>query len=73
MCDMRNRDDMRTPITEALGIELPIFAFSHCRDVVAWANLTMTVVTAASKAPEILQPDYRPGCPVAPRRMRSPG
>jgi NAD(P)H-dependent flavin oxidoreductase YrpB (nitropropane dioxygenase family) len=26
---------MRTPITEALGVELPIFAFSHCRDVVA--------------------------------------
>jgi NAD(P)H-dependent flavin oxidoreductase YrpB (nitropropane dioxygenase family) len=26
---------MRTPITEALGIELPVFAFSHCRDVVA--------------------------------------
>jgi len=26
---------MRTPITDALGIELPIFAFSHCRDVVA--------------------------------------
>ena len=26
---------MRTPICERLGIELPIFAFSHCRDVVA--------------------------------------
>ena len=26
---------MRTPITERLGIEFPIFAFSHCRDVVA--------------------------------------
>jgi NAD(P)H-dependent flavin oxidoreductase YrpB (nitropropane dioxygenase family) len=26
---------MRTPICEKLGIELPIFAFSHCRDVVA--------------------------------------
>jgi len=26
---------MRTPICEKLGIEFPIFAFSHCRDVVA--------------------------------------
>src|SRR5438876_2714945 len=26
---------VRTPICERLGIELPIFAFSHCRDVVA--------------------------------------
>ena len=26
---------MRTPIAEQLEIEFPIFAFSHCRDVVA--------------------------------------
>ena len=26
---------MKTPICERLGIEFPIFAFSHCRDVVA--------------------------------------
>jgi NAD(P)H-dependent flavin oxidoreductase YrpB (nitropropane dioxygenase family) len=26
---------MRTPICDQLGIEFPIFAFSHCRDVVA--------------------------------------
>lgn len=26
---------MRTPVCEMLGIEFPIFAFSHCRDVVA--------------------------------------
>ncbi len=26
---------MRTPICDKLGIEFPIFAFSHCRDVVA--------------------------------------
>src|SRR5687767_4527795 len=25
---------MRTPICDVLGIEVPIFAFSHCRDVV---------------------------------------
>jgi len=26
---------MRTSVCESLGIEYPIFAFSHCRDVVA--------------------------------------
>ena len=26
---------MHTPLCERLGIELPIFAFTHCRDVVA--------------------------------------
>src|SRR5690349_3687754 len=26
---------MRTPICDTLGIEFPLFAFSHCRDVVA--------------------------------------
>ncbi|MGH2759962.1 MAG: nitronate monooxygenase, partial [Actinomycetota bacterium] len=26
---------MRTRVSEMLGIEFPIFAFSHCRDVVA--------------------------------------
>jgi len=26
---------MQTPVTEMFGIEFPIFAFSHCRDVVA--------------------------------------
>jgi NAD(P)H-dependent flavin oxidoreductase YrpB (nitropropane dioxygenase family) len=26
---------MRTPVCERLGIEFPLFAFSHCRDVVA--------------------------------------
>src|SRR5882757_10149127 len=26
---------MKTPVTEILQVEYPIFAFSHCRDVVA--------------------------------------
>ena len=26
---------MKTSICEKLGIEFPLFAFSHCRDVVA--------------------------------------
>src|SRR5580704_19168996 len=33
----RGHDDapMRTQLCDALGMEYPIFAFSHCRDVVA--------------------------------------
>src|SRR5258708_35290930 len=31
----RGDEDMRTPICDMLGIELPLLAFSHCRDVVA--------------------------------------
>ena len=26
---------MKSPLCETLGIEFPLFAFSHCRDVVA--------------------------------------
>ena len=26
---------MKTPLCDLLGIEFPLFAFSHCRDVVA--------------------------------------
>ena len=26
---------MRTPLCDEFGIEYPIFAFTHCRDVVA--------------------------------------
>ena len=26
---------MKSPICDMLGIEFPLFAFSHCRDVVA--------------------------------------
>jgi NAD(P)H-dependent flavin oxidoreductase YrpB (nitropropane dioxygenase family) len=31
---------MRTPICDQLGIDIPIFAFSHCRNVVAEASKT---------------------------------
>lgn len=27
-------DELKTPICERLGCEVPIFAFTHCRDVV---------------------------------------
>ena len=48
---------MQTAITELLGIELPIFAFSHCRDVVAEASRAggMGVLGAAWMTPDELE------------------
>ncbi|MDI2130018.1 nitronate monooxygenase [Yinghuangia seranimata] len=52
---------MRTPVTELLGIELPLFAFSHCRDVVAAVTNAggFGVLGAASHTPEELELELR--------------
>jgi NAD(P)H-dependent flavin oxidoreductase YrpB (nitropropane dioxygenase family) len=48
---------MRTTCAEAFGIEVPIFAFSHCRDVVAAVTKTggMGVLGAAWMTPDELE------------------
>ncbi len=48
---------MKTPVCEMLGIELPIFAFSHCRDVVAEVSRAggMGVLGVAGFTPERLE------------------
>jgi NAD(P)H-dependent flavin oxidoreductase YrpB (nitropropane dioxygenase family) len=48
---------MRTPICESLGIEYPIFALSHCRDVVAAVSRAggMGVLGALVFTPEELE------------------
>ncbi|MGW0662161.1 NAD(P)H-dependent flavin oxidoreductase [Streptodolium elevatio] len=48
---------MRTPVTELLRIELPLLAFSHCRDVVAAVTNAggFGVLGAASHTPEQLE------------------
>jgi NAD(P)H-dependent flavin oxidoreductase YrpB (nitropropane dioxygenase family) len=48
---------MRTPICESLGIEYPIIAFSHCRDVVAAVSRAggMGVLGALVFTPEELE------------------
>jgi len=48
---------MRTPICDRLGIEFPIFAFSHCRDVVAAVTNTggFGVLGALAYEPERLE------------------
>lgn len=48
---------MQTPVAEMLGIELPIFAFSHCRDVVAAVSRAggIGVMGAVRLTPEQLE------------------
>ena len=48
---------MRTPICDQLGIEFPIFAFSHCRDVVAAVSRAggLGVLGAVAFSPEQLE------------------
>ena len=48
---------MRTPICDRLGIEFPIFAFSHCRDVVAAVSKAggFGVLGALAFAPDQLE------------------
>jgi NAD(P)H-dependent flavin oxidoreductase YrpB (nitropropane dioxygenase family) len=50
---------MRTAVTEMFGIDVPLFAFSHCRDVVAAVTRAggMGVLGAAAHSPEQLETD----------------
>ncbi len=50
---------MRTRVTEMLGIEFPILAFSHCRDVVAAVSKAggMGVLGAVAHTPDALEMD----------------
>ncbi len=52
---------MRTPLCDDLGIELPIFAFSHCRDVVAAVSKAggLGVLGAVGFSPEQLETELR--------------
>jgi NAD(P)H-dependent flavin oxidoreductase YrpB (nitropropane dioxygenase family) len=50
---------MRTPVCDLLGIEFPILAFSHCRDVVAAVSKAggMGVLGAVAMTPDLLDMD----------------
>src|ERR1700741_204608 len=52
---------MRTPICERLGCDVPIFAFSHCRDVVVEVTKAggFGVLGAATVSPEQLEIELR--------------
>src|SRR5437870_8506526 len=50
---------MRTPATDLVGIDVPIFGFSHCRDVVAAVSNAggLGVLGAVAHSPEQLDID----------------
>ena len=50
---------MKTPVTDMFGIEFPIFAFSHCRDVVAAVSKVggLGVLGAVAHSDESLEVD----------------
>lgn len=52
---------MKTAICETLGIDFPIFAFSHCRDVVAAVSRAggLGVLGAVAYSPEALEIELR--------------
>ena len=52
---------MRTAVCDLLGIEFPILAFSHCRDVVAEVSKAggFGVLGAVAHTPEQLDIDLR--------------
>lgn len=52
---------MKTPLTERLGIEFPIFAFTHCRDVAAAVSKAggIGILGAAAHTPEQLDIDLK--------------
>ena len=52
---------MKTQICEMLGIEFPLFAFSHCRDVVAAVSRAggFGVLGATSHSPESIRQELR--------------
>jgi NAD(P)H-dependent flavin oxidoreductase YrpB (nitropropane dioxygenase family) len=52
---------MKSPICEMLGIEFPLFAFSHCRDVVAAVSRAggFGVFGATSHSPETVEQELK--------------
>ena len=52
---------MQTPITEMFGVEFPIFAFTHCRDVVVAVSKAggLGVLGAVAHSDESLEVDLQ--------------
>ena len=50
---------MKTPMTDMFGIDVPIFAFTHCRDVVAAVTKAggLGVLGAVAHSPQQLEID----------------
>lgn len=52
---------MRSPVCEMLGVEFPLFAFSHCRDVVAAVSRAggFGVLGATTHSPESIEQELK--------------
>ena len=52
---------MKSPICDMLGIEFPLLAFSHCRDVVAAVSRAggFGVLGATAHSPETLERELK--------------
>ena len=52
---------MKTPVCEMLGVDVPILAFTHCRDVVAGVTIAggFVLVGAFGKTPDQLDIDLQ--------------
>ena len=53
--------EMKSPICEMLGVEFPLFAFSHCRDVVAAVSRAggFGVLGATTHSPETIEQELK--------------
>src|SRR6266700_3029555 len=56
-----SRQTMKSPICDMLGIEFPLLAFSHCRDVVAAVSRAggFGVLGATSHSPESIEQELK--------------
>ncbi len=52
---------MKSPVCEMLGVEFPLFAFSHCRDVVAAVSRAggFGVLGATTHSPELIERELK--------------
>ena len=52
---------MKSPVCEMLGVEFPLFAFSHCRDVVAAVSRAggFGVLGATTHTPESIERELK--------------
>src|ERR1700750_3024708 len=58
---LQGREPIKSPICDMLGIEFPLFAFSHCRDVVAAVSRAggFGVLGATSHSPETVEQELK--------------
>ena len=59
--DIGATSTMKSPVCEMLGVEFPLFAFSHCRDVVAAVSRAggFGVLGATTHSPETIEQELK--------------